>query len=403
MTPDDIVSGLEGLRALVRDPVTGTYALRLDYTYYREYIEKWEAKKYVCLNPEALTWTPYIIGRSNLAHLEHAPPLVTLAPRDEEGEADVEQNRPEPGVRMEIVKVQGGEKSGDAMVNGDENDKMDIDLPTPSKPVLTPSTDTDKPILTENHSGPMTNITPGPPPKTPVSKPPSSSPYGPNNVNSISLTPSSSALPPPIPPTRFEIFPPLPGTATRRKAGRPVGSFRKRAGTPASVSRRRDTKSGSGGYDGVEDGSVFRSSSIGRSGGARGKSNSMLKRNSSRGFNCMMNESIALSVRGDGKAGQDAEEDGESENARQQQQQQNMELKKEPQHHQQQQQQMMAMSDMMANNNGHEDVREAHPTPSQSQQQPAKQYLIGQPPSLQLTEGMATSMQTGTSPTPMET
>ena len=27
MTADDIVSALEGLRALVRDPVTGTYAL----------------------------------------------------------------------------------------------------------------------------------------------------------------------------------------------------------------------------------------------------------------------------------------------------------------------------------------------------------------------------------------
>ncbi|KAI9789246.1 MAG: hypothetical protein M1816_006255 [Peltula sp. TS41687] len=272
MTPDDIVSGLEGLRALVRDPVTGTYALRLDHTYYREYIDKWEAKKYVRLNPEALTWTPFIMGRSNLAHLEHAPPLATLAPRDddEEREADMERNQPEEGVQMETMAGLGGDRSNHAPINGiDDHDRMEIDPPTITQPVLTPAIDTtDQPIPTASHSGLTVNPRlPGPaPPKTPVSKPSGRTAQGPSHVPS-SLTPSSAAaaaLPAhPIPPTRFEIFPPLPGTVTKRKPGRPFGTFRKRGGgTPASAAARRNNpppppppppKSGSGGYDGAED------------------------------------------------------------------------------------------------------------------------------------------------------
>ncbi|KAF2103851.1 hypothetical protein NA57DRAFT_31099, partial [Rhizodiscina lignyota] len=63
MTPDDIVSALEGLRALVRDPITKTYALRLDYDYFREYITKNEKKPHPKINPDALMWVPYVMGR----------------------------------------------------------------------------------------------------------------------------------------------------------------------------------------------------------------------------------------------------------------------------------------------------------------------------------------------------
>ncbi|KFY50003.1 hypothetical protein V496_09660, partial [Pseudogymnoascus sp. VKM F-4515 (FW-2607)] len=88
MTADDIVSALEGLRALVRDPVTGTYALRLDYDFYEEYIKKWEDKNYVRLNPHGLVWTPYIMGRNNQNMIEHAPPMSAIAPREDEDEDD---------------------------------------------------------------------------------------------------------------------------------------------------------------------------------------------------------------------------------------------------------------------------------------------------------------------------
>ena len=98
MTPDDIIAALEGLRALVRDPVTKAYALRLDYDYFNQCIDEWEAKRYVTLNPDSLVWTPYIMGRSNLAHYETAPPLPTVAPREDD--EDEKQVAPEEGVQQ---------------------------------------------------------------------------------------------------------------------------------------------------------------------------------------------------------------------------------------------------------------------------------------------------------------
>ncbi|KAJ4293924.1 Histone acetyltransferase [Collariella sp. IMI 366227] len=84
MTPDDVISALEGLRCLVRDPQTQLYAFRVDLQYCREYVGKWEAKKYVQLNPKALTWTPYVMGRSNATNFELGPALNAIAPREEE-------------------------------------------------------------------------------------------------------------------------------------------------------------------------------------------------------------------------------------------------------------------------------------------------------------------------------
>ena len=81
MTADDIVSGLVGLRALVRDPITKTYALRLDYKYFDECVRNWESKGYVQLNPDALIWTPYIMGRSNQSHFDRAPLHARCIPR----------------------------------------------------------------------------------------------------------------------------------------------------------------------------------------------------------------------------------------------------------------------------------------------------------------------------------
>ncbi|EAQ84933.1 hypothetical protein CHGG_08947 [Chaetomium globosum CBS 148.51] len=86
LTPDDVISALEGLRCLVRDPQTQLYAFRVDLQYYREYVAKWEAKKYVQLNEKALTWTPYVMGRSNATNFELGPALNAIAPREEEEE-----------------------------------------------------------------------------------------------------------------------------------------------------------------------------------------------------------------------------------------------------------------------------------------------------------------------------
>lgn len=86
LTPDDVIAALEGLRCLVRDPQTELYAFRVDLAYCREYLEKWEAKKYVKLDPQHLTWTPYVMGRSNASNFELGPALNAIAPREEEDE-----------------------------------------------------------------------------------------------------------------------------------------------------------------------------------------------------------------------------------------------------------------------------------------------------------------------------
>ncbi|KAI0539075.1 hypothetical protein GGR58DRAFT_465842 [Xylaria digitata] len=86
MTPDDVVSALEALRFLVRDPVTHVYAFRVDLPYCHREVTKWKAKNYVKLNSQALTWTPYVMGRGNATNFELGPALNTIAPREEDEE-----------------------------------------------------------------------------------------------------------------------------------------------------------------------------------------------------------------------------------------------------------------------------------------------------------------------------
>ncbi|GAB0131745.1 hypothetical protein EsDP_00000204 [Epichloe bromicola] len=90
MTADDVVSALEGLRALVRDAQTQLYAFRVDLDYCRHYVAKWESKGYVKLEPSALAWTPYVMGRSNVVNFELGHPLNTIAPREDD-EAKVQE------------------------------------------------------------------------------------------------------------------------------------------------------------------------------------------------------------------------------------------------------------------------------------------------------------------------
>lgn len=84
MTPDDVISALEGLRALVRDSETKLYGFRIDLDYCRQYWDKWSSKGYVKLKPEALVWTPYVMGRSNAVNFELGPPMNTIAPREDD-------------------------------------------------------------------------------------------------------------------------------------------------------------------------------------------------------------------------------------------------------------------------------------------------------------------------------
>ncbi|KAF1833718.1 hypothetical protein BDW02DRAFT_499977 [Decorospora gaudefroyi] len=187
MTPDDIVSALEGLRALVRDPVTKKYALRLDLKYFKSYIEKCHAAGNPKINPECLVWTPYVMGR--LGQYEDGPALQTVQPRDEVEED--EKPAPEEGVQIAAAKANGTAHEAD-----------------PATPAV--------PAEDSLNGG-------SPAPGTPH-----------QNGSTIALA-GSQTDEPAIPPSRYEIFPPIPGQpAQKRRPGRPFGS-RRRTSTPNRV------------------------------------------------------------------------------------------------------------------------------------------------------------------------
>lgn len=197
MTPDDIVSALEGLRALVRDPVTKKYAFRLDTAYFKEYIAKCYAADNPKINPECLVWTPYVMGR--FGQYEDGPALQTVQQRDEPEE---DQPAPEEGVQMDMAAKANGITKNNEGATGDETD--------PTTPAL-PAEDS------------VNGGSPGP--GTPLA-----------NGSTIALAGSRMAdSEPEIPPSRYEIFPPIPGQpATKRRPGRPFGA-RRRTTTPNRI------------------------------------------------------------------------------------------------------------------------------------------------------------------------
>jgi histone acetyltransferase SAS3 len=190
MTPDDIISALEGLRVLVRDPYTKTYAMRLDYSYFNDYIQKYERKNYPRINPEALIWVPYVMNRGMERHFEEAPVLHTVAQREEE-EVDEEDAQDDDETTAK------GKDAKTALPNGDVTM---LDAPTPTDATAARSATRSTPPRSQ--------------PTTPL----------PNGMR----TPATM-----IPPSRFEIFPPVPGLSAKRRVGRPSGSrTRNRTTTP---------------------------------------------------------------------------------------------------------------------------------------------------------------------------
>ena len=231
MTADDIVAALEALRALVRDPVTKRYALRLDRVYFAECIAKWEAKAYVRLNPAALIWTPYVMGRGHLAHYDRAPPIATVAPREDE-EAGVATNAlaaaaagvvPEEGVQQEelqkALELHKGKPTNGvdhaALISASSIDPS----PTEVKPVAALEPRQTRSRATTPRA---TSAAPEPAPTTNgIHLPPRSSAASPQPppAPETSIVPPVAPAESPIPPTRYEIFPRVPGASPDRGAG----------------------------------------------------------------------------------------------------------------------------------------------------------------------------------------
>jgi histone acetyltransferase SAS3 len=241
MTPDDVISALEGLRCLVRDPVTNVYAFRAETQYCREFVAGWEAKKYVQLDPSALTWTPYVMGRGNATNFELGPALTAIAPREEEDEP-----KPVVPVREALVNGTGPAEQASQDPKVDANTVLESTEPNDKSP----NRDTDPPkpngVLVNGEA--QTNGT-----EKEANK----------DTATDWMTPYAN-----IPPTRFEVVPPIAGsrradrsrpvvprppvvrtasTAPRPRPKRPSGSARRSsASKPKSSSKRKTGGTGRG-------------------------------------------------------------------------------------------------------------------------------------------------------------
>ncbi|KAF4339394.1 histone acetyltransferase [Fusarium beomiforme] len=252
MTPDDVISALEGLRALVRDPQTKLYAFRVDLDYCREYVGKWEAKGYVQLKSEALVWTPYVMGRSNAVNFELGPPINTIAPREDD-EAKVDEgldtaaieDRPMVNGETHISSATDADADADADVDGDTSMKMNREQPQEPS-VEQPSTDPE-PVQS------IEDVAPGQEKDKDV------------EMEDVKMENTPAWLQPyqNIPFTRFEVFPAVPGgrrerarpSVARPSAPRPTSSARQKrssnshrssASRPKSASKKKTGGTGRG-------------------------------------------------------------------------------------------------------------------------------------------------------------
>ena len=240
MTPDDIISTLEALRFLVRDPFTRTYALRLDYDYMKDYVDKHEKKNTITLNEERLVWTPYVMGRpTNLFTIgeEATQPIPTVAAREEitelpeEPEEGVQQTlkgSEEPQSQTEDAHLESTEPpDGEVQTNGLSPKSR---RKTPPTLALTP-----QPSFADKQSGSPGRRSPR---KTPNGTQYTTREGSPTSFYSGSQPTSAG----PIPPTRYEIFPPVPGmpSSAKRRPGRPSRRGRSSYGTPVRRSTTRN-------------------------------------------------------------------------------------------------------------------------------------------------------------------
>jgi len=267
MTPDDIISTLEALRFLVRDPISKTYALRLDYDYMKEYVDKHDKKATIQLDPERLVWTPYVMGKpTNLFAMgEEATinqPMQTVAPRTEAIELP---DQPEEGVQQamkegnEVLATATEHMTADDVTQSTEDVPADDAAPRSPKKAPPATLDLQKsPSKTADNV--ETSPRRSPRRKTPngisipVRSPSPVRSHAYSNSYDSNSQPSSAG---PIPPTRFEIFPPIPGmqSASKRRPGRSGRGSRKSYGSPyrttpvrRSTARRstRDSARGAG-------------------------------------------------------------------------------------------------------------------------------------------------------------
>lgn len=229
MVPDDIICGLEALNALVRDPVTGYYALRLDYRLFEAHISRWEAKGYIKLNPKALVWTPYSTVNPQAETLNNFP---IGAPHPEERK-DYDDSASPSLYRQQLsrnsVSIDGSAKI-DTVTNNDMIHSNTI--PVENGLLAVPPGDCVDPALSAEHPPnhrPFNVSTPA----TPIDSQFTSSQncriplYPPPSPNPILAIISE------VPPTRFEVVPTLPSSTTAANSTTGHSSHRRARNGPS--------------------------------------------------------------------------------------------------------------------------------------------------------------------------
>ena len=165
MTADDVMHTLERLYALVRDPVTGTYAIRFDKELYEKLVDDDRRRGNVKLNEDLLQWTPYLMGRSDAAHLESAP-MQTVAPREGQ-EADIEDVASPPKASY---MPDDPEPNGELLAKSRESEEDEGD-PEPAEVVnghVSQRDDRTPLVNGVDHSDDSEDSTPPPPSSSPV-------------------------------------------------------------------------------------------------------------------------------------------------------------------------------------------------------------------------------------------
>jgi histone acetyltransferase SAS3 len=218
LTPDDVISALDALGVLIRDPLTGTYAIKLRTEYYRQVIQAHEAKGYAKLNQKGLIWTPYIMGRGNASAFEHAPPLNTIAPREDDED---EEETPED---IGLSKTSKRDFETFNSTTSGDTDSITASLGK----LTTKSGELIKASSSEGGTEGSEST-----PKT----------------NGVSKKVSYFEAAVSIPATRFEVFPPVPGTrrptTSRPSVSRPATLPRSSLSTSSRPKPRRPTGSSS--------------------------------------------------------------------------------------------------------------------------------------------------------------
>ncbi|CCJ29705.1 unnamed protein product [Pneumocystis jirovecii] len=78
MTPDDVISALERLDALVHDPVSKMFVIRVDQSKLQDICNKWIQKGYQSVKPSCLKWVPFLQGK--ISDLKESIKISSLKP-----------------------------------------------------------------------------------------------------------------------------------------------------------------------------------------------------------------------------------------------------------------------------------------------------------------------------------